>query len=175
MDRFLTIIDRLSRLAETLAVALIFGYCALMLAEVVARAQASSFSFTWEFSQYAMAAIFALASGPAIRAGTHVRISLVTEMLPEGAAKWLDAVANLVALGIVAAIVMAMGTKVSTSFTRNILATSVTQSPLWIPQAIVLWGLAQLWLDLLARFIRRVTDRRFEWRDADAEIGGADA
>lgn len=174
MERFLTLIDRLSRLAETLAVALIFGYCALMLVEVVARAQASSFSFTWEFSQYAMAAIFALASGPALRAGTHVRISLLTEILPEGAAKWLDAAANLVALGIVAAIVMAMGTKVSTSFTRNILATSVTQSPLWIPQAIVLWGLAQLWLDLLARFIRRVTDRQFEWRDADAGIEIAD-
>jgi len=174
MDRFLTGIDRLSRLAETLAVMLIFGYCALMLVEVVARAQARSFSFTWEFSQYAMAALFALASGPAIRAGTHVRISLLTEMLPDKAAKWLDVIANLVALIIVALIVSALWTKTSTSYERNILATSVTKSPLWIPQAFVLWGLVQLWLDLLARFIRRSTDRPFEWRDADADVEPAD-
>ena len=97
MTRFLTIIDRLSRFAETLAVALIFGYAALMLAEVVARAQARSFSFTWEFSQYAMAALFALGAGPAIRTGVHVRISLVSERLPARAAKALDLLATLAA------------------------------------------------------------------------------
>lgn len=170
MTRFLSLIDRLSRLAETLAVALIFGYAALMLAEVVARAQARSLSFTWEFSQYAMAALFALAAGPAIRAGVHVRISLVSERLPARAAKMLDVLANLVALVIVALIVGAMWTKVTTSFERNILATSVTKTPLWIPQALVLWGFAQLWLDLLARLIRRVKDQPYEWRNADADL-----
>ena len=165
----LTSIDRLSRLAETVAVALIFGYCALMLTEVVARAQAQSFSFTWEFSQYAMAAVFALATGPAIRTGVHVRISLLSDLLPEVLRKWLDSIATVVALVIVAMLVSAMWVKTGTSLERNILATSVTKTPLWIPQALVLWGLAQLWLDLLARLIRRMTDQTFEWRAADAE------
>lgn len=169
MQHVLNLIDRLSRLAETIAVALIFGYCALMLAEVVARAQASSFSFTWEFSQYAMASIFALAAGPAIRTGVHVRISLLSEALREPFRKWLDLVANAASLAIVALIVLAIWTKVSTSYERNILATSVTQSPLWIPQAFVLWGMVQLWLDLLARMIRRITDQPHEWRSSDAE------
>lgn len=169
MDRFLTLIDRLSRLAETVAVALIFGYCALMLTEVAARAQAQSFSFTWEFSQYAMAAIFALGAGPAIRTGVHVRITLLAELLPKRAQKGFDVAANFVALVIVALIVWAMITKTATSFERDILATSVTKTPLWIPQAVVSWGLAQLWLDLFARLIRRVQDRPYEWRDADAE------
>lgn len=163
-------IDRLSRLAETVAVLLIFGYCALMLAEVVARAQARSLSFTWEFSQYAMAALFALAAGPAIRTGVHVRISLLSEKLPDVAVKALDVLANLVALAIVALIVGAMGTKTLTSFDRNILATSVTKAPLWIPQILVLWGFAQLWLDLFARIVRRITNQQFEWHGADAEV-----
>ncbi|RFP86234.1 TRAP transporter small permease [Rhodobacteraceae bacterium 63075] len=169
MTGFLTFIDRMSRLAELVAVALIFGYCTLMLTEVVARAQAQSFSFTWEYSQYAMAAIFALASGPAIRTAVHVRITLVTEKLPAAATKRIDVFANLVALVIVAAIVYTMWTKTSASFERNILATSVTKTPLWIPQLFVLWGFAQLWLDLLARMIRRATDRTYEWRGADKE------
>lgn len=165
----LALIDRLSRLAETLAVALIFGYCALMLAEVVARAQARSFSFTWEYSQYAMAALFALAAGPALRTGVHVRITLLSEKLPIRMAKGLDILATLIALAIVAMIINAMWTKVMTSFDRNILATSVSKTPLWLPQALVLWGFAQLWLDILARLIRRATNRPFEWRGADAE------
>jgi len=69
----------------------------------------------------------------------------------------------------VAAIVFAMWTKTSASFERNILATSVTKTPLWIPQLFVLWGFAQLWFDLLARMIRRATDRTYEWRGADKE------
>ena len=175
MNRALTLIDRLSRLAETLAVALIYGYCALMLAEVLARAQARSFSFTWEFSQYAMAAIFALASGPAVRSGVHVRISLVTEKLPASAAKYMDILANIAALLIVCAIVWAMWGKASTSFNRNILATSVSKTPLWLPQTLVLWGFAQLWLDLLARLIRRATNQPWEWRNADKESDPLDA
>lgn len=145
-----------------------------MLAEVVARAQANSFSFTWEFSQYAMAAIFALASGPAIRSATHVRISLLAEVIPKTAAKWLDIFANLLAIIIVALIVFALWTKVSTSYERNILATTVTNSPLWIPQAIVLWGFVQLWFDLLARLIRRWTDQTYEWPDTETDLELAD-
>ncbi len=169
MAQLLSLIDRLSRLAETAAVVLIFGYCALMLTEVVARSQAQSFSFTWEFSQYAMAAIFALGAGPAMRAGVHVRITLLNEMLGPRVRQVLDCLANLVALAIVALIVWAMWTKTTTSYERNILATSVTKSPLWVPQAIVLWGMVQLWLDLAARLIRRATGQTCEWRDADAE------
>jgi TRAP-type C4-dicarboxylate transport system permease small subunit len=174
MNLFLTLNDRLSRFAETCAVVLIFGYCILMLTEVVARSQASSLSFTWEFSQYSMAAIFALASGPAVRTGVHVRISLLSEALPGAARLWLDVLANFVALVIVALIVSALWTKVNTSFERNILATSVTKTPLWIPQIVVLWGCAQLWLDMLARLIRRTTGRAYEWRKADAAPDGAD-
>ena len=173
MQPLLTLIDRLSRLAETVAVLLIFGYCALMLSEVVARAQAQSFSFTWEFSQYAMAAIFALAAGPAIRTGVHVRISLLTEALSARTSRWLDMAANLAALVIVALIIEAMFTRVLTSYERNVLATSVTRSPLWIPQTLVFWGMVQLWLDLLARLIRRARNEPYEWRTADAEAPDA--
>ncbi len=162
-------IDRLSRLAESVAVLLIFGYCTLMLAEVVARSQARSLSYSWEYSQYAMAAIFALASGPAIRAGVHVRITLLGEYLPSRMSRWLDIVATLASLVIVSLIVWAMWIKVGKSFDRNILATTVTRTPLWIPQTLVLWGFAQLWLDCFARLIRRSTELPYEWKTADAE------
>ncbi|MHA7874199.1 TRAP transporter small permease subunit [Roseivivax sp.] len=171
MQRLLSLIDRLSRLAETAAVALVFGYCALMLIEVLARARAQSLSYTWEFSQYAMAAIFALAAGPALRHAVHVRITLVGDRLPAPARRWLDLAANAAGLAIVALMAVALWTKTTTSFSRDILATTVTQTPLWIPQAVVLWGMTQLWLDLFARLVRRAQGLPHEWRDADAEPG----
>ncbi len=169
MTRVLSLIDSLSRFAETTAVLLIFGYCGLMLAEVFARSQAMSFSFSWEYSQYAMAAIFALASGPAIRTGVHVRIGALSEHLPVTAARWLDIVASLLALCIVSLIVWAMWEKVGRSFDRNILATTVTKTPLWIPQLFVLWGFAQLWLDCAARLYRRYAHMPYEWRELDSD------
>jgi len=169
MTRVLSTIDSLSRFAETVAVLLIFGYCGLMLAEVFARSQAQSFSFSWEYSQYAMAAIFALASGPAIRTGVHVRIGAISEHLPNKAARWMDVVANLVALGIVTLLVWAMAEKVGRSFERNILATTVSKTPLWIPQLLVLWGFAQLWLDCAARLYRRCKQMPYEWREQDSD------
>ena len=173
MNKTLSLVDRMSRLSETLAVALIFGYCALILAEVVARAQARSFSFSWEFSRYAMAATFALAAGPAIRTGFHVRISLLSDSLPPKLARWLDMAANIAALVIVALMVQAMWVKSGKSFDRNILATTVSKTPLWLPQAMVLYGLVQFWLDLLARLVRRWFNRTHEWQTADAEPGDA--
>ena len=144
-----------------------------MLAEVAARAQARSLSFSWEYSQYAMAALFALASGPAIRTGVHVRISLLSEQLPPRASRWLDILATTAALLIVSLIVWAMWAKTGKSLDRNILATTVTRTPLWIPQALVLWGFAQLWLDCLARLIRRLKGLPCEWPAADAEPASA--
>ncbi len=173
MTRVLSLIDRLSRFSETVAVLLIFGYCGLMLAEVFARSQAVSFSFSWEYSQYAMAAIFALASGPAIRTGVHVRIGAVSDHLPLPVARWMDIVASLVALCIVSLIFWAMWEKVGRSFERNILATTVTKTPLWIPQLLVLWGFAQLWLDCAARLYRRYKKVPYEWPQLDAEVRDA--
>lgn len=171
MTRILMWIDSLSRFAESVAVLLIFGYCGLMLAEVFARSQALSFSFSWEYSQYAMAAIFSLASGPAIRTGVHVRISAISEYLPATAARWMDIAASFVALAIVSLIVWAMWEKVGRSFDRTILATTVTKTPLWIPQLLVLWGFVQLWLDSFARLYRRYKQLPYEWRGMDSEVG----
>lgn len=169
MDRLLKVIDFFSRLTESLAVILIFGYCGLMLTEIIARGfLGTSLPYSWEYSTYAMAGIFFLAAGPAIRTAVHVRISLLTEALPDKAARLVDLFANLIALIIVAVIVGAIGDAALTSLERGTTAPTVVRTPLFIPQVILLIGAAQLWLDLFARFARRATGRPFEWRKADA-------
>ncbi len=169
MDSFLTAIDRSSRLLEGVAVALLFGFGALMLGEVFARGfLARSLPFSWEYSTFAMAAVFLLASGRAIRTATHVRVSLILEAAPARVARILDIVANVVALAIVALLVAALHDAFSTSLERGLISATIVATPLAIPQGIILIGAVQLWLDLLARLIRLLTGRAVEDRAADA-------
>ncbi|MCY6381685.1 TRAP transporter small permease subunit [Hoeflea prorocentri] len=169
MDRFLKTVDASSRLLEGCAVFLIYGFGALMLAEVFARGfLAQSLPYSWEYSTFAMASVFMLASGRAIRTATHVRVSLVLEAVSPKAARMIDAFANVIALIVVAAIGVSLADAFWSSYSRGLVSATVVRTPLAVPQVILLIGAIQLWFDLLARLIRRWTGRDYEDRDADA-------
>lgn len=169
MNLFLACIDRSSRWLEGMAVLLLFAYCGLMLAEVVARGFiGKSLPYSWEYSAFAMAAIFLLASGSAIRTAVHVRVSLLLEVLPEKYSRVFDILANVIALVVVGFIVVAIYNAFSTSLDRGLVSPSIVKTPLAIPQALLLLGAVQLWFDLLARGIRLATGRVHEQRQLDA-------
>lgn len=169
MDAFLNLIDRSSRLLEGVAVFMLFGFGALMLGEVFARGLLSqSLPFSWEYSTFAMAGVFLLASGRAIRTATHVRVSLVLEAAPASVARVVDILANIAGLIIVAVLVAALYNAFSTSLARGLVSATIVATPLAIPQGIILIGAVQLWFDLLARLIRLMSDRPAEDRGADA-------
>lgn len=169
MNVFLNLIDRSSRLLEGVAVAMLFGFGALMLGEVFARGFLSqSLPFSWEYSTFAMASVFLLASGRAIRTATHVRVSLVLEAAPRPIARAVDVLANIVGLIIVAALVAALFNAFSTSLSRGLVSATIVATPLAVPQGIILVGAVQLWFDMLARLIRLVSGRTAEDRGADS-------
>ncbi len=148
---------------------LLYGFGALMLAEVFARGFLShSLPYSWEYSAFAMASVFALASGRALRTATHVRVSLILEASPPTLRRWIDGAANCAALVIVALIIAALFNAFSTSYERGLVSASVVRTPLAIPQGVLLIGAIQLWFDMLARMIRLWTGRSFEERQADA-------
>lgn len=169
MDAFLNLIDRSSRLLEGVAVVMLFGFGALMLGEVFARGFLSqSLPFSWEYSTFAMAGVFLLASGQAIRTATHVRVSLVLEAAPPPVARAMDVLANCVGLIIVAVLVVALFDTFSTSLSRGLVSATIVATPLAVPQGIILVGAVQLWFDLLARLLRLISGRTVEDRGADS-------
>lgn len=169
MDRFLNAIDRSSRLFEAVAVCLLFTYCGLMLAEIVARGLiGKSLPYSWEYSTFSMAAVFLMASGSAIRTAVHVRVSLALEIAGEHRARQIDIAANIIALFIVTIVCLALYDAFSSSWTRGKVSPTIVKTPLAIPQGILLLGAIQLWFDFLARLIRRVTGRTHELRGMDA-------
>ncbi len=154
-DIYLRLTDATSRLCEGVAVVLLFGFAALMLAEVVKRGFiGGSLAFSWEISTYAMAAVFFLAAGRTLRTGRHVRVSLALEASPPRLRLSIELLATLVALVLATGIFLTLRDMALTSFQRGTRSPSFTSTPLVWPQALVAIGALQLCLDLFARLLR---------------------
>ena len=153
--KFLAFSDLTSALAERLATLLLFGFCALMLAEIVSRGfLETSLAVSWEYSAYAMAGVFLLGAGPALRHGTQVRVSI---LLDAAGGRWrrpVDIAATVAALILALLLLSSLWTLFATSLERGTRETSFVATPLAIPQALAPLGAAQLCLDLAARLVR---------------------
>lgn len=157
IDAFLRYIDRLSIWAAALAAACLLSMAILMMGEVVARsAFAQSLVFSWEFSGYLMGAAFLFGAGYTLRSGGHVRVSLLAEHVPSGVARALDYFSTLVGVAVTAYILYALCDLTYSSFTRDIVSFTPTQTPLIIPQGVLAVGALLLFLQMLARLIRLI-------------------
>ncbi|WP_181409862.1 TRAP transporter small permease subunit [Martelella alba] len=154
-NRFLIFTDWTARIAETVAMILLYGFCTLMLAEVISRAVVhTSLAVSWEYSAFAMAAVILLGLGPSLRHGKQVRVSL---LLSRGAPRLRTGVEIFSTLiGIALAILMlnAFWSVFHTSLVRGIRQASYVNTPLAIPQFFAVVGAGEFVLALLARLVR---------------------
>ncbi len=148
-------IDRLAIWAAALAAACLISMAVLMMGEVIARSAFSqSLVFSWEFSGYLMGATFLFGAAHTLRSGGHVRVSLLAEHLPRGLARGLDYFSTLVGIVVTAYILYALCDLTYSSYTRDIVSFTPTQTPLIVPQGVLAIGALLLFLQMLARLIR---------------------
>ena len=158
----LEFLDRLSRLDGWLGAVCLASLTALMLAEVFVRAVSnfipgvpSSIPVAWEWSSYLMAATFTFGAAMTLRAGGHIRVSLLLAHAPPALRRLLDIASAAVALVFMAFLAYAMIKFTYASYSRG--QTSISsETPVWIPQAAVTFGMALLALQFLARVIQAV-------------------
>jgi TRAP-type C4-dicarboxylate transport system permease small subunit len=156
---FLKFSDTTSWLAETLAVLLLYGFCLLMLAEVVSRGfLSSSLALSWEYSAFAMAGVFLLGAGPALRRGSHVRVTMVQGMLGPRGQRTLNIAATFIGIVLAVLLLATFWSLFVNSWTRGLRQSSYTNTPLIYPQALAVLGAAQFVLDLCARAVRLCLD-----------------
>ena len=138
-----------------MAAACLLSMAILMMGEVVARsAFDQSLIFSWEFSGYLMGAAFLFGAAYTLRSGGHVRVSLLAEHVPRGIARGLEYFATAVGIVVSAYILYALCDLSYSSFTREIVSFTPTQTPLIIPQGVLAIGALLLFLQMLARLIR---------------------
>jgi TRAP-type C4-dicarboxylate transport system permease small subunit len=158
----LEFLDRLSRLDGWLGALCLASLTALMLAEVFVRAVSNvtsavpaSIPVAWEWSSYLMAATFTFGAAMTLRAGGHIRVSLLLANVPPALRRLLDIACAVVALVFMAFLAYAMVKFTYASYAKG--QTSISSdTPLWIPQAAVTFGMVLLALQFLARVIQAV-------------------
>jgi TRAP-type C4-dicarboxylate transport system permease small subunit len=155
-------IDRLGRLDGWIGAACLITLTLLMLAEITVRALSNFIAWVpadipvaWEYSSYLMAACFTFGAAMTLRAGGHIRVTLVLGRLAPGPRRLMEVAASLVAMLFVGFLATAMVRFSWSAFERR--QTSISSGTLlWIPEAVIAFGMVLLALQFLARFIQAV-------------------
>jgi TRAP-type C4-dicarboxylate transport system permease small subunit len=153
-------IERLGRLDGWIGAACLVALTSLMLAEITVRALSNVFPavpadipVAWEYSSYLMAATFTFGAAMTLRAGGHIRVTLVLGRVRPAARRLLEAVTSLLAMLFVGFLAVAMVRFAWSAYDRG--QTSISSGTLlWIPEAVIAFGMVLLALQFLARFIQ---------------------
>ena len=153
-------IDVLSRLDGWLGAGCLVTLTALMLAEVLLRALSNVFPWVpadipvaWEYSSYLMAAAFTFGAAMTLRAGGHIRVTLVLARVTPATRRWMETVLAALGVAFTGYLALAMINFTWRSFSSGQVSIS-SESPLWVPQALVTFGICLLVLQFVARFFQ---------------------
>jgi len=149
-------IDVLSRLDGWLGVLCLVSLTTLMIAEVVVRALSDIFPWVpadipvaWEYSSYLMAACFTFGAAMTLRAGGHIRVTLVLARVSPAVRRWMETVLAALGVAFTGFLANAMVNFTWRSFSSDQVSLS-SATPLWIPQALVTFGVCLLVLQFPA-------------------------
>ena len=151
-------IDVLGRLDGWLGALCLAMLTCLMIAEVTVRALSNVFPgvpadipVAWEYSSYLMAAAFTFGAAMTLRAGGHIRVTLVLARVTPATRRWIETVLGALGVGFTGFLAVAMVRFTWNSFISD--QTSISSAtPLWIPQVFVTFGVCLLMLQFVARF-----------------------
>lgn len=159
-------LDRIYLGAGMLAGGCIVAICLLVSAQIVLNGLGRAFPGTFpttipsyaDFAGFMLAAATFLALAHTLRAGGHVRVTLLTQALPRRAGIAADAAVLLLGLGLSGAVAWYMAALTLESLHYGDMSTGIVPVPLALPQAVATAGLILLCVALvhtLAELIAR--------------------
>ena len=162
LRQMLDFVDRLSRLDGWLGAACLSALTLLMLANITVRALSNVIPWlpadipvAWEYSSYLMAATFTFGAAMTLRAGGHIRVSLVLAHLSPGPRRLLEIGASVAAAAFTGFLAWSMVKFAFASFSRG-QTSYASDTPIWLPQAVIAFGMVLLTLQFAARSVRAV-------------------
>ncbi|MGW8195249.1 MAG: TRAP transporter small permease subunit [Desulforhopalus sp.] len=150
-DRLLRVVEFLSTAGAVLSGIIFSLMTLLILLEILLRTFFDkSTLIASEYSGYALAAMIYLGMGFSFRKGAHIRITFLRERLQGWSLHLLEIFCTLVGALLCLFSTVFLWEMVHTSLLRGTTAYTVAETPLWIPQAIILVGLIIMTLQILA-------------------------
>ena len=131
-----------------------FAILVLQLAEIVMRLGGGSLPFVSETTGFLMAALTFLALPEVTRQRTHLTADFVVLMMSEAMRRRVElVVAPALSAVYVAALIYTLWGLASDSWLDGVRSEGITRTPLWIPQGILLFGLAMMLVRLLVSLV----------------------
>ena len=157
MEKLLKWIDTCSKLGAYLSAFSMLSIVLLILVEIILRSLFhTSTMISDEYSGYLMVGLVMLGLSYTLASGSHIRITIVAGQFKGRASQILDLLVILAALALINYALYHSIRMVQDTFAYGILADSISETPLYIPQVLIPVGLALLDLQLVARFLRRL-------------------
>lgn len=146
----------LNQLSGALAMLLIAYLLCHILLEIILRQFGTSTYVLDEFVGYAIATTTFLGLGYSLERDGLIKVNILSDRLPEKYHWQLELLISLLSLTLFSWISYYWYINVARSYKRNITSESIAETPLWIPEGIVLIGLGLLCVTLFVRILSLV-------------------
>jgi TRAP-type C4-dicarboxylate transport system permease small subunit len=148
---------RISRAAAVVSAALLVLMVLHILLEITLRSFFATSTFVLdEFVGYGVAAMTFLTLGYALEKDALIRVQLVLARSPPGARRGLEILGAGLTLALSLFLIGHFWRSVSRNWGRGAVSQSIAEVPLWLPEGLVLLGLALFALQLFAHLLRLV-------------------
>lgn len=107
-----------------------------------------------EYSAYGLAAIIFLGSGYCLKESGHIRITLVLGLLPAKLARWITCLATATTTVFMGYLWWRLFKMVASTMRYETTSGTLTNTPLWIPQTLMLIGAACFLLQFIGTTVK---------------------
>ncbi len=157
MEKLLKGVDTCSKAGAYLSALCMLTIVGLIVVEIVCRTFFNVSTFIAdEYSGYLMVAAVMAGLGFTLEKDGHIRITILLVKLGPKATRWFELAATLFAILLTLFALYHAVLMVQDTFSYDMRADSISETPLYIPQILVPVGLAGLALQLIAQFVRRL-------------------
>ncbi len=135
----------------------------LQLAEILLRALGSSLPFVSETTGFLMAAVTFLALPEVTRRHEHLTADFFLALMPPRLRTFIEGVLSPLAFALYACgLIWLMWMLAEGSWTDGVRSEGITRTPLWIPQGLILLGLATVLMRLVIQLLAALSGRTRE-------------
>jgi TRAP-type C4-dicarboxylate transport system permease small subunit len=151
----LRVIDALCAAGAVLAAVSAALLAAILIGEVVATSFLN-WSQPWaiEYAIYLQCFVLFCGAGWTLRQGGHIRVGVLMQALPPGAARLLDMAGTAFAIGMLGFATWALWQQLLRTFAFGSTSFYPMGTPIWIPQGLLTLGVTLLLLAFVARLLR---------------------
>ncbi len=107
-----------------------------------------------EYSAYGLAAIIFLGAGYCLKEKGHIRITLILEILPETVSRFIAFIATVITTSFMGYVWWYLFKMVKSTYRYNSTSGTLTNTPIWIPQAIMLIGATCFFIQLVGTVLK---------------------